>query len=149
LDLLQLSTIHMAEFCAGPAQITRSKMIQLHPFRAPSNNIPDDVLGNSFAPRRTVTADSPENPARCDLGGRHPSIDGGLHPSWYRRGPNVTAFANQVDDGPMSLPDLDVINFESGKLSTPKSATRKYRDHCKVTKTAQAFPISFFQDILA
>jgi hypothetical protein len=38
LNLFQLSTVYMAEFCAGPAQIMRSKMIQLHPFRAPSNN---------------------------------------------------------------------------------------------------------------
>src|ERR1035438_9168657 len=105
LNLFQLSTVHMAEFCAGPAKIMRSKMIQLHPLRAPSNNIPDDVLGNPFAPRRPVAADSTENPARCDLGGRHPSIDGGLYPSWDRNCPNVTAFSNQVHDGPMSLPD--------------------------------------------
>jgi hypothetical protein len=35
LDLFQLSAIRMAEFCAGPAQIMRSKVIQLHPLRAP------------------------------------------------------------------------------------------------------------------
>lgn len=93
-----------------------------------------------------MTANSPENPARCDLGGRHPSIDGGLYPSWHRHGPNVTAFANQVHDGPMSLPDLEVINIEGGKFSTPQPAAKKYRDHRKVTKAAQVFAVSFFQE---
>src|SRR5438046_1592925 len=106
----------------------RSKMIQLHPLCAPSNNIPDDILGNPFAPRRPVTADGPEHPARCDVGGRHPSIDGGLYPTWHRHGPNVTAFANQVHDGPMSLPDLEIINFERRKFSAPQPAAKKYRD---------------------
>ena len=120
-------------------------MIQLHPLRAPSNNIPDDILGNSFASRRPVAADSTEDPARCDLGGRHPSIDGGLYPSWDRDRPNVTAFSNQVHDGPMSVPDLDVINLQSGKFSTPRPAAKKHRNHRKVTNAAQVFAISFFQ----
>jgi hypothetical protein len=63
LDLSQLSAIHMAQFCAGPAQIMGSKMIELQPLRAPSNDIPDDVLGNPFAPWRPVTADGTEDPA--------------------------------------------------------------------------------------
>jgi hypothetical protein len=44
LNLFQLSAIHMAKFCAGPAQIMGSKMLQLHSLRAPSNDVPDDVL---------------------------------------------------------------------------------------------------------
>src|ERR1017187_10153711 len=99
LDLFQLSAVHMAEFRAGPAQIVRSKVIQLSPLRAPSNDIPDDVLGNPFAPWRPVTADGPENPARCDHGEKHPAIDGGLDPKWHRHSPNVTTLANQVYDG--------------------------------------------------
>jgi hypothetical protein len=66
-------------------------MIQLHPFRARSNDIPDDVLGNPFAPWRAVMADSPENPARCDHGGRHPAIDSGLDPKRHWHSPNLTA----------------------------------------------------------
>ncbi len=53
-------------------------MIQVHPLRAPSNDIPDDVLGNPLTPWHAVTADVPENPARCDHGGKHPAIDSGL-----------------------------------------------------------------------
>lgn len=43
----------------------------------------------------------------------------------------TTAFSDQVPG------DLEVINFESGKFSTPQPAAKKYRDHCKVTKAAQ------------
>ncbi len=45
----------------------------------------------------------------------------------------------------MSLPDLEVINFESGKFSTPQPAAKKYRDHCTVTKATQVLAVSFFQ----
>ena len=50
LDLFELSAIHMAQFCAGPAQIMGSKMIELQPLRAPSNDIPDDILRDSSSP---------------------------------------------------------------------------------------------------
>jgi hypothetical protein len=65
-------------------------MIQLHPLRAPSNDIPDDVLGNLFTPRRAVAVDGPENPARCDHGGRHPAIDSSPDPKRHRHSPNVS-----------------------------------------------------------
>jgi hypothetical protein len=55
-------------------------MLQLHPLSAPSNDVPNDILGNPFAPGRSMTANSPKNPARWDPGGRHPSIGGGLYP---------------------------------------------------------------------
>src|ERR1017187_9242668 len=100
LDLFQFSAIHGAEFRAGPAQIMRSKVIQFHPLCAPSNDVPDDVLGNPFGPWRPLTAYHPENPARRDHGGRHPAIDSGLDPKWHRHSPNVTALANQIHDGP-------------------------------------------------
>ena len=58
----------------------------------------------------------------------------------------MTAFANQVHDGPMSLPDLEIINFESRELSAPQPAAKKYRDRCKITKAAQVFAVSFFQE---
>ena len=85
-------------------------MIQLHSLRAPPNDIPDDVLGNSFAPWRAVTADSPENPDCCDHGGRHPAIDSGLDPKGHRNSPNVTALAGQVNGRPMSFALLQVID---------------------------------------
>jgi hypothetical protein len=68
LDLLQLSAIQMAQFCAGPAQIMGSKMIELQPLCTPSNDIPDDVLGKPFAPWRAVTAHGTEDPACRNVG---------------------------------------------------------------------------------
>jgi hypothetical protein len=61
LDLLQLSTIYMAEFRAGPSEVVRSEMFQTHPLRAPSDYVPDDILGNSLAPWRPVSAHGSED----------------------------------------------------------------------------------------
>ncbi len=64
LNLFQFPAIHMTELCACSPEIVWSKMIESHPFCAPSNNIPDHVLGDPFAPWRSMTANSPENPTR-------------------------------------------------------------------------------------
>jgi hypothetical protein len=38
----------MAEFCLGSAKIVGIDMIQLHPLCAPSNNVPNEILGDPF-----------------------------------------------------------------------------------------------------
>ena len=58
----------------------------------------------------------------------------------------MAAFSNQVYDGPMSLPDLNVINLQSRKFSTSQPAAKKHGNHRKVTKAAQVFAVSFFQE---
>jgi hypothetical protein len=50
LDLFQFSAIHVAELRARAAEIMRGEMVHLHPFGTPSDDIPDDILGNSFSP---------------------------------------------------------------------------------------------------
>src|SRR5260370_24293652 len=106
LDLFQLSTIHMTEFCASPAEIMRSNMIQSHPLRTPPNDVPNDVLRDPFTPWRTVTADGPENSACGDLSGGHPAVDCDRYPKRHRHSPNLPALAHAVHDQPMFLPDL-------------------------------------------
>jgi hypothetical protein len=111
LDLLNLAAVYMAELRACSAKIMRNEMIELHPFRTFPNHVPYDVLGNSFTPRRSMTANGPKDSACVDPGRQHPAIDRLSDPKGHRHGPNVTTLTNQVHDGPMSLPDLQVLNF--------------------------------------
>jgi hypothetical protein len=55
LDLFDFSSIYVAKFRTGSPEITRSEMIQLHPFGTPPNHVPDDVLGDSLSTWRSVT----------------------------------------------------------------------------------------------
>jgi hypothetical protein len=116
LDLLQFSAIHMAEFCARSPKVMWSEVFQLHSLRAPSDNVPDDILGDSFTPWSPVSAHGSE-----DSAGRHfrrfsPSIDSLLDPSGHGNGSDMTTFTNQIYDGPMALPDLQILNSKRREL---------------------------------
>ena len=60
LDLFDFTACSMAQFRTSPTQIVWSDVIQLCSFGTPPNDVPDDVFGNAFTPRRSVSADGPE-----------------------------------------------------------------------------------------
>ena len=120
-------------------------MVQLHPLSAPSNDVPNDVLGDTFTPRRSMAAHRAENPARRYLRQISPSIDCLLDPSRHRNRADMTAFANQVYDGPMSLPDLQIFNSKSRELGPAQSAAYEHGNHCEISDTAQIVPVGFLE----
>jgi hypothetical protein len=145
LYLFQFPAIDVTEFCAGSPKIVWSKMVQLHPLSAPSNDVPNDVLGDPFTPRRSMAAHRTENSARPHLRQISPSIDCLLHPSRHRNRTDMTAFANQVHDGPVSLPDLQILNFKGGEFSPAQSTAYEYGYHGEITDTAQVVTLGFLQ----
>ena len=94
LNLLQFSAIHMAEFCSRSPEIVWCEMLQLHPFSAPSDDVPDDILRDPLTPRRSMSANSAENSARRHLRRLSPSIDCVLDPDRHGNGSHVTSLAN-------------------------------------------------------
>ena len=64
LNLFQFPAIDMAEFCAGLPEIVWSEMVQLNPLSAPSNDIPNDILGDPLTPRRPMAPHRTEDSAR-------------------------------------------------------------------------------------
>jgi hypothetical protein len=75
LNLFQFPAIDMAEFCAGSPKIVWSKMVQLHPLSAPSNDVSNNILGDPLTPRRSMAAHRTENPGRRYIRQISPSID--------------------------------------------------------------------------
>ena len=106
LNLFQFATIHTTEPGARSAKIVWREMVQLHPLSDPSHHVPNDVLRDSLAPGGSMPANSAEDSARRHLCRLSPSIDCILDPSRHRNGTDMTAFADQVHNGPMSLSDL-------------------------------------------
>jgi len=115
---VDLPAVYMAQFCARSAKIMRSQVIQLHPFGTSPDHIPYDILRDAFAPRRSVTADRPKDPTSGDFGRDHPTIPRLFNPVGHRYSANVAALADQIHNGPMSLPDLLVLYFQGGQLGT-------------------------------
>jgi hypothetical protein len=63
-----------------------------------------------------MSADRPEYPALANLGRDHPPIHCLFDPHGHGHGPHMSALANQIENGPMSLPILHVFRFQSRKL---------------------------------
>jgi hypothetical protein len=61
-------------------------------------------------------------PGRRYLRQISPSIDCLLNPSWHRNGTDMTAFANQIYDSPVSLPNLQILNGKSRQFCPTQSA---------------------------
>jgi hypothetical protein len=68
-----------------------------------------------------------------------------LDPDRHRNGSYVTTFANKVNDGPMSLSDLEIFNCERAELGSAQPAAHEHGNHGEITKTAQIVAISFLQ----
>jgi hypothetical protein len=59
-----------------------------------------------------------------DVGGSQPIVNGPLNPRWHRNRSNVTAFSYEINDGPVILATLEVINREFRQFATPQTATQ-------------------------
>jgi hypothetical protein len=116
LNLFQFTAIHMAKPSARPAKIVWRYMVQLHPLSNPLHHVPNDVLRDSLAPRRPMPANGAEDSTRTHLCQISPSIDCILDPSRHRNSADMTAFADQVHNGPMSLPNLSIFNCQRREL---------------------------------
>jgi hypothetical protein len=57
----------------------------------------------------------------------------------------MTGFTNQVYDGPMSLPDLQILNGKRGELSPAQPTAFKFGYHREITDTAQVIAVGFLQ----
>jgi hypothetical protein len=66
LDLLQFTAVNVAQLGTCPAKVVRGKMLQVNSVSTVANDIPDDVLRNSFSPWSSVSAHCPENPTVFD-----------------------------------------------------------------------------------
>ena len=122
LNLFQFPAIHVTELCAGSPETVWSKMVQLHPLSAPSDDVLGDILGYPLTPRRPMSAYGSQNSARGHLCRFLPSIDCLLDPSRRRNGADMTTLANKIHHGPMSLPDLQILNRKRSSLPTKESS---------------------------
>lgn len=66
-------------------------------------DVPDHPFCHTIAPTFSCSTDTPEQPPCRDSGRCDPAIDRHLDPLGHRDSPNVAAFADEIDYGPMFL----------------------------------------------
>src|SRR5690348_5795453 len=79
------------------------------PFRVFLDNVPDYFLRNLRSPNNAFTANASENLTVCDPRHVQPVVNGLFYPVGHGNRSDVYSFPDQVNDGPMVLPALDVI----------------------------------------
>ena len=127
----------MTKSSARSSKIMWCQIVQLHPLSDTSHHVPNDVLGDTHAPRRPMPTDCAEDSTRAHLRELPPTIDCLLDPSRHRNGPDMTAFADQIRNSPVSLSNLQIFNRKRREFSPAQSSADKHRDHCEVASTAQ------------
>ena len=59
-----------------------------------------------------------------DIRSCEPIVNGSLNPRGHRYGSNVTGFTYEINDGPVILATLEVINREFSQFAAPQATTQ-------------------------
>jgi hypothetical protein len=129
LNLLQLTTIRVAQLGTGPAQVMRRNTLQPRFLAAGLDHIPDHVLRDAFAPDPACPGNCPEDPSLRDASLCGPEIERGFNPRWNRDGADMPAFPDQVHNCPVGLSHLDIVDLQADQLRSAQAATEQHSQH--------------------
>ena len=80
-------------------------------------DMPHDPLCHAVSPGLACPANAPKHAALLHASGFAPGVNGRLDPVGKRHRADVSAFADQVDDGPVILPALNTGKLKVCSLS--------------------------------
>ena len=145
LNLLKLSAVRVAQLRTGSAQVMRCNMLQARSLAAGSDHVPHNVLRDAAAPRLSPPADRSKDLARRNPSGSCPLIESGFHPVRNGHGADVATFANQINNGPVSLAHLDVVQLQTDQFRPAKATPKKQGQHRVVAFSTHALATSVFE----
>src|SRR5215469_4942136 len=91
LNLLDLATTAVTQFCTCSSQVVRCNMFQACPFGASLNDIPHNVLGDASPPHFSCLGHGSKDPSLCNLSCLRPLINSRFHPSRNGHSADVAA----------------------------------------------------------
>ena len=149
LDLLQLTTARVAQLRAGSAQVMRRNSLQPRFLAAGLDDVPDDILRDTFAPDPACPGDRPEYPALRNTSLGCPVIQRGFHPGWNRDSADMSPLADQVHDRPVALSHLHVVHVQASQLRSAQAATEQHGQHGVITLGPKAVASSMPENLRA
>src|SRR5436853_6705066 len=129
LNLFKLSSTVMTQLCTGPPQVVRCNVLQACSLAAGSDHVPGDVLREAAAPHLSPSGDRSKDFALTNPSGSCPLIESGFHPVRNGHRANVATFTNQINNGPVSLAHLDVVQFQTDQFRPAKATTEQRGQH--------------------
>jgi len=107
----------------------RCNVLQACSLAAGSDHVPDNVLREAAAPYLSPAGDRSKDFALTNPSGSCPLIESGFHPVRNGHGANVASFANQINNSPVSLAHLDVVQLQSDQFRPAKATTEQHGQH--------------------
>ena len=127
LDLFQFAAGGAAKSGTSSAKVVRCQVAHSRLCGEVLNDVPGKLFADPISPRLARTTHTTEQLSRLDSRGFDPRAEFAIHPVWNRNRPDMTAFAAQVYDRPMSLALLEMINGQLGYFVTPLRTRRLLR----------------------
>src|SRR5215467_3276683 len=107
----------MAQPSAGSPQVVRCEFRDSEFCRMFFNNVPHNLFSYFLSPCGSISTDTSEELTNCDPCSCRPSVNRLLYPVRHRHGTDVPSFTDEVNNGPMFLPTLKVIEGQINKLA--------------------------------
>ena len=101
--MFQLSAGHLAQLRARPPRVMRLDAPETESGGVSLHHVPNPAFADAVTPTFFGSADTPEEFARVEFGGTNPCVYGRFDPVRQRHGPDVPAFAHQIDNRPLLL----------------------------------------------
>src|SRR5712691_8088636 len=124
LDLLQLASRSVAEQSTGPSQIVWRQLRNADALGGFLHYVPNRLHRNAISPCPSNFVDSAEQFSSINSSRGEPIVEFGSHPIRKRNGSNVASLADQVNNSPMLLALLEMIQCQSHAFM-PSQATRE------------------------
>jgi hypothetical protein len=125
----------------------RRDVLQARSLAASLDDVPHNILRDSFSPHLSRPSDSSKDPSLRDPGCSCPLVERRLYPFWDWHGADVAALADQIYRCPVPLARLDLIQLQANQLRSAKATTEQHCQHRIVPLGAHAIAISMFEHL--
>jgi hypothetical protein len=120
-------------FDAGPPQVVRCNALQACSLAAGSDHVPDNVLREAPATHFSTPGDRSKDFALTNPSGSCPLIESGFHPVRNGHRANVATFANKINDSPVPLAHLDIVQLQTDQFRSAEATTEQHGQHRIIT----------------
>jgi len=140
LNLFKLASGLVTKPSAGSAEIVWSKHAETAIRSCLTDDRPDYLRGEPSTPNFAGLHNSAGKNSTLQVCRVNPGVHSRLNPRRDRYGPHMSAFADEVRQNPVILPELEVFNLHRHNLGPAKTTTHQHRQHSFVTNGAELLP---------
>src|SRR5713226_2480532 len=138
----------MAEAGATATKIVRCQIVYAGSLGTPFDRIPNYVGCHSSILSLSILQNPSEEFSLAHARMAEPNVHKSLAPSRDRHRSYPSALANQIDNNPVALPQLQLIQSQTYDFRASQSTSEQQSEHCSVSSTLQSVLRNSIQQLL-